>query len=52
VLAAARFDGVPPRLEPEYLNLALGNLHTNDSPGFRALPSIRATANERAVEAA
>jgi hypothetical protein len=52
VLAAARFDGVSPRLDPEYLTLALGNLHTRDSPGFKSLPSISARANEPVVEAA
>jgi hypothetical protein len=40
VIAAARFDGVTPRLTPDYVSLALRNLHTRDSPGFRALPSL------------
>jgi predicted ATPase with chaperone activity len=44
VLAAARFDGAPPRLAPEYLTLALGNLHTRDTPGFRTAPSLTAFA--------
>ncbi len=35
VLAAAKFDGVTPCFTPEYLALALGNLHTSDTPGYR-----------------
>jgi hypothetical protein len=34
VLAAAKFDGVPPSFAPDYLKLALRNLYTKDSPGF------------------
>jgi hypothetical protein len=52
VLAAARFDGVSPRLTPEYVSLALGNLHTRDTPGFRALPSLGASAPVAAEAAA
>jgi hypothetical protein len=40
VLAASKFDGVPPTLSPDYVNLALRNLHTRDSAGFRALPDL------------
>jgi hypothetical protein len=34
VLAAAKFDGAPPKLTPEYVSLALRNLYTRDTPGF------------------
>jgi hypothetical protein len=40
VVAAARFDGVEPALTPDYLTLGLNNLHTRDTPGFRALPAL------------
>jgi hypothetical protein len=49
VLAAARVDGVRPHLSPEYLELALGNLHTRDSPGFRSPPSLRGRRAEAAA---
>lgn len=52
VLAAARFDGVQPSLSPEYLTLALGNLHTRDLPGFKAPPSIRTPSDQLAAAAA
>ena len=34
VMAAAKFDGVAPRLTPEYVSLALRNLYTKDTPGY------------------
>jgi hypothetical protein len=41
VLAAAKFDGVVPRLTAEYVSLALRNLYTKDTPGYRARPDAR-----------
>jgi hypothetical protein len=41
VLAASKFDGVPPRLTAEYVTLALRNLYTKDTPGFRARADAR-----------
>ncbi len=53
VLAAAKFDGVEPTLRPDYVELALRNLHTRDTPGFKALPSLSGstTANDRDIAA-
>ena len=33
-LAAAKFDGVPPSLDPDYIAMALRNLYTKDTPGY------------------
>ena len=34
VRAACKFDGVPAQFTPELVSMALGNLYTNDTPGF------------------
>ena len=34
VLAAAKFDGVAPRLSSDYVGMALRNLYTKDTPGY------------------
>ena len=34
VIAAAKFDGEPPRLAADYVAMALRNLYTKDTPGF------------------
>jgi hypothetical protein len=38
ILAAGRFAGTPPRFEPEYVDMALSNLHTKDTPGYGTGP--------------
>jgi hypothetical protein len=42
VRAACKFEGVAPQFRPDLVEMALGNLFTKDSPGFRGgaeLPS-------------
>jgi hypothetical protein len=35
VRAACKFEGISPRFRPELITMALGNLHTKDTPGYR-----------------
>ncbi len=34
IRAAGRFAGTPPQFEPKYVDMALSNLHTKDTPGY------------------
>lgn len=36
VRAASKFEGIAPQFRPDLVTMALGNLFTKDSPGFRA----------------
>jgi hypothetical protein len=36
VRAACKFEGIGPQFRLDLLEMALGNLFTNDSPGFKA----------------
>ena len=38
VRAACKFEGIPPQFRPELVTMALGNLFTKDTPGFK--PSV------------
>jgi hypothetical protein len=52
VLAASKFDGLTARLTPEYVSLALRNLYTRDTPGYRVRPDARRAWPESGLSAA
>ena len=35
IRAACKFEGIPPQFRLDLIRMALGNLFTKDSPGFR-----------------
>jgi hypothetical protein len=35
VRAASKFEGIPPQFRIDLVKMALGNLFTRDSPGYR-----------------
>jgi hypothetical protein len=35
VRAASKFEGITPQFRPDLVRMALGNLFTKDTPGFR-----------------
>jgi hypothetical protein len=35
VRAASKFEGIPPQFRPDLVKMAIGNLFTKDTPGFR-----------------
>lgn len=44
IRAACKFEGIPPQFRLELVAMALGNLFTKDSPGFRDTDALRQTA--------
>ena len=44
VRAACKFEGIPPQFRPDLVTMALGNLFTKDTPGFRSWAEARSVA--------
>lgn len=42
IAAICKFEGVPRQFRPQFLDMALANLHTKDTPGFGVTSSNRA----------
>jgi hypothetical protein len=49
VRAGCKFEGIAPQFRKDLVEMALGNLFTQDSPGFREVANASATASRRAA---
>ncbi len=51
VRSACKFEGIPPQFRPELVTMALGNLFTKDTPGFRGAGALHQAAEQMSAAA-